>query len=58
MRRSRRRPAALAERDLGIRYRDLDETLSDAIAWWARAGTISPDLAGLLAPAPGLAQRV
>jgi len=46
---------SLAERELGIRYRDLDETLRDAIAWWARARTIPPELAGVLAPMPGFA---
>jgi dihydroflavonol-4-reductase len=49
---------SLAERELGIRYRDLDETFRDAIGWWARAGTIPTDLAGLLAPAAGVAQRI
>lgn len=49
---------SLAERELGIRYRDLDETLRDAIGWWTRAGTIPPELAGVLAPAPGVVQRV
>jgi dihydroflavonol-4-reductase len=49
---------SLAERELGIRYRDLDETLRDSLAWWAREGTISSDLAGVLAPAPGVGQRL
>ncbi|HEV8516232.1 MAG TPA: NAD-dependent epimerase/dehydratase family protein [Candidatus Limnocylindrales bacterium] len=40
---------ALAERELGIRYRDLDETLADAIRWWAANGVIPVELAGRLA---------
>ena len=38
-----------ASRLLGIRYRDLDETLADGIRWWAANGVIDPRLAGRLA---------
>lgn len=39
-----------AERDLGITYRDFDETLSDALRWWAANGTLERTEAGRLAP--------
>jgi len=42
-----------AERDLDIRYRDLDETLADAIRWWSANGTISRAEAGRLATTGG-----
>jgi hypothetical protein len=34
---------------MGRPYRPLDETLTDAIRWWAANGTIDPKLAGRLA---------
>jgi nucleoside-diphosphate-sugar epimerase len=42
-----------AERDLGIRYRPLDETLADAIRWWVAKGLLHPRTAGRLASATG-----
>ena len=43
---------SLATRELGIDYRDLDETLADAVRWWAANGIIPPELAGRLVAAP------
>jgi dihydroflavonol-4-reductase len=40
-----------AERELGIRYRPLDETLEDAIRWWVAAGMLDKRTAGRLAAA-------
>lgn len=38
-----------AERELGVRYRDLDETLADALRWWVDHGILETRLAGRLA---------
>ena len=38
-----------AERDLGLTFRPVDESLSDAIRWLLDAGNISARLAGRLA---------
>jgi len=40
------------ERVLGLAFRPLRETVSDAIRWWAANGTIKPDLAGRLGASP------
>jgi hypothetical protein len=40
-----------AERELGIRYRPLDETLADAIRWWVSKGMLDKRTAGRLAAA-------
>jgi nucleoside-diphosphate-sugar epimerase len=37
------------EATLGVTYRDLDESLTDAIRWWAANGVVDPRLAGRLA---------
>jgi dihydroflavonol-4-reductase len=38
-----------AERELGVRYRPLDETLADSIRWWVAQGVLDPPTAGRLA---------
>jgi nucleoside-diphosphate-sugar epimerase len=38
-----------AERDLGIRFRDLDETLEDTLRWMAEAGHVTREQVGKLA---------
>ena len=43
-----------AMRDLGLSFRPLRETVSDAIRWWAEHGSIDRRLAGKLAPKAGL----
>ena len=40
-----------AERELGIRYRPLDETLADAIRWWVARDCSTSRTAGRLAAA-------
>jgi nucleoside-diphosphate-sugar epimerase len=40
-----------AESTLGLTYRDLDESITDAIRWWAANGVLEPRLAGRLAVA-------
>jgi dihydroflavonol-4-reductase len=41
-----------ATRDLGLSFRPIRETLSDAIRWWAEHDSIDRRLAGKLAPKP------
>lgn len=41
-----------ATRDLGLSFRPLRETLTDAIRWWAEHDSIDRKLAGKLAPTP------
>lgn len=41
--------ARVTERDLGIRFRDVDESLRDTLRWLARAGHLSPEHIGHLA---------
>jgi dihydroflavonol-4-reductase len=41
-----------ATRDLGLSFRPIRETLSDAIRWWAEHDSIDRRLAGRLAPKP------
>ena len=41
--------ATATEREFGIRFRDLDESLTDTYRWLARAGHVSIDRIGKLA---------